>query len=111
MAYHVELTLRAAGDLDYLYQQIHVTESLAAARWYNGLEKAIYILERFPRRCPLAPEARKAQRPVRHLLYGTKPHVYRIIFRITERRKSVDILHIRHGARRAFRPSELAQPT
>lgn len=55
MAYRVEMTARATRDLDYLYQQIHGAESLAAARWYNGLEKAIYTLERFPRRCPVAP--------------------------------------------------------
>jgi hypothetical protein len=70
MAYHVELTVRAARDLDYLYQQIHVAESLAAARWYNGLERAVYTLERFPRRGPLALEAKKLKRPVRHLLYA-----------------------------------------
>ena len=48
MPYRVELTVRAARDLDYLYQQVHAAESLTAARWYNGLEKAIYTLERFP---------------------------------------------------------------
>jgi plasmid stabilization system protein ParE len=102
MAYHVELTVRAARDLDYLYQQVHASESLTAARWYNGLEKAIYTLERFPRRCPLAPEARKAQRPVRHLLYGTKPHVYRVLYEIDEPGKAVRVLTIRHGAMDEF---------
>ena len=62
MPYRVEFTARAARDLDYLYQQVHAAESLTAARWYNGLEKAIYTLERFPRRCPLAPEASVALR-------------------------------------------------
>ena len=69
MAYRVELTARAARDLECLHQQIHAAESPAAARWYNGLEEAIYTLERFPRRCPVAPEARKAKRTLRHLLY------------------------------------------
>ena len=102
MAYHVEVTVRAARDLDYLYQQIHATESLAAARWYNGLEEAIYTLERFPRRCPLAPEAKKIKRPVRHLLYGRKPNVYRVLYDIDGPRKAVRVLTIRHGAMDEF---------
>ena len=36
---------------------------------------------------------------LRHLLYGRKPHVYRVIYRIVERSGEVQILHIRHGAR------------
>src|SRR5439155_7515315 len=52
-AYAAELTLRAARDLDYLYRRINAAESMAAARWYNGLEKALYSLERFPRRTSL----------------------------------------------------------
>src|SRR5437773_1214673 len=55
-AYAVELTRRAARDLDYLYRRINAAESMAAARWYNGLEKALYSLERFP---PLSCRARK----------------------------------------------------
>jgi mRNA-degrading endonuclease RelE of RelBE toxin-antitoxin system len=34
------------------------------------------------------------------LLYGHKPHIYRIIYRVVERHKRVDVVHIRHGARR-----------
>src|SRR6266571_2376426 len=74
-AYAVELTLRAARDLDYLYRRINAAESMAAARWYNGLEKALYSLERFPRRCPVAPESKTTKRSLRHLLHGKKPHV------------------------------------
>lgn len=82
MAYLVELTLRAERDLDYLYQRIAAADAAAAASWFNGLEQAIYTLERFPRRCPVAPESKKAKHPLRHLLYGTKPDVYRIIYEI-----------------------------
>ena len=102
MAYHVELTVRAARDLDYLYQQINVAESLAAARWYNGLERAVYTLERFPRRGPLALEAKKLKRPVRHSHYGRKPNVYRVLYEIDEPLKAVRVLTIRHGAMDEF---------
>jgi prevent-host-death family protein len=69
---------------------------------YNGLEEAIYTLERFPRRCPVAPEARKAKRPMRHLLYGAKPHAYRVLYEIDEPNKAVHVLTIRHGAMDEF---------
>jgi toxin ParE1/3/4 len=107
MAYRVELTVRAHRDLDDLYCWIHAAESIAAARWYNGLEQAVYRLEELPRRCPLAPESRKTGRQLRNLLYGNKPNVYRVIYEIDEPRKVVWVLTIRHGAREEVRPDEL----
>jgi plasmid stabilization system protein ParE len=98
MAYLVELTDRASRDLDYLYQQINAAESVSAAHWYNGLENAIASLQRFPRRCPIAAESKKARRSLRHLLHGKKPSVYRVIYEIDEPHKVVRILTIRHGA-------------
>jgi hypothetical protein len=53
-----------------------------AARWYNGLEQAVYALASYPHRCPVAPEARWAQRKLQHLLYGKKPYVYRVIYEV-----------------------------
>jgi toxin ParE1/3/4 len=47
----------------------------------------------------------KAQ--LRHLLYGNKPHVYRVIFRVVEKQKRVDVLHIRHGARDKLKAPEV----
>lgn len=93
------MTHRASRDLEYLYQYIHAESSPAAARWYNGLERAIGSLERFPLRCPAAPEALRAKRALRHLLYGRKPHVYRVVYEIDDADKAVRILTIRHGAR------------
>jgi len=98
MAYLVELTLRAERDLEFLYQRISADDSAAAARWFNGLEKAIHTLERMPRRCPLASESKKAKRRLRHLLYGARRDVYRVIFEIDESRKAVRVLTIRHAA-------------
>jgi len=42
------------------------------------------------------------------LLYGNKPHSYRVIYRVLERQKRVEVLHIRHGARRRFEPSDVS---
>ena len=95
MTYRVELTNRAARDLEILYHEKNASDSLAAARWFNGLEAAVYTLEKFPHRCPIAPE----RKSLHHVLYGKKPHVYRVIFEIHEQRKLVRVLTIRHGAR------------
>jgi hypothetical protein len=37
------------------------------------------------------------------LLYGDKPQIYRAIYRVLEKQKQVEVLHIRHGARRRFK--------
>ena len=102
MAYLVELTRRAERDLTYLFEWISASDSVAATRWFNGREQAIYTLERFPRRCPVAPEGKRAKRQLRHLLYGSKPDVYRVIFEIDERRRKVQVLTIIHGAMERF---------
>lgn len=107
MAYRVELTHRAGRDLSHIYARINAAESSSAAQWFNGCEEAVYDLARLPRRCPLAPEGRRAKRPLRHLLYGNKPHIYRAIFEIDESSKIVNVLAIRHGAMDEARPDEL----
>jgi toxin ParE1/3/4 len=102
VAYQVELTLRAERDLEHLYDRILANDSASASRWFNGLEETIQTLERLPRRCPIAPESRKAKRRLRHLLYGAKRDVYRIIFEINESSKIVSVLTIRHTAMDEF---------
>lgn len=107
MTYLVEFAARAVRDLEILYLEKNAAESRAAARWYNGLEQAVYALALHPHRCPVAPEARRAKRKLRHLLYGKKPHVYRVLYEVDEARQVVWVLHIRHGARRKLKPSDL----
>ena len=107
MTYRVEFAARAVRDLEILYIEKNAAESDAAARWYNGLEQAVYALASYPYRCPVAPEARRAKRKLRHLLYGKKPHVYRVIYEIDELRQTVWVLTIRHGARRKLKTSDL----
>jgi toxin ParE1/3/4 len=108
MTYLVEFAARAVRDLEILYVEKNAAESLAAARWYNGLEQAVYALTAYPHRCPVAPEARRAKRKLRHLLYGKKPHVYRVIYEVDERRQTVWVLTVRHGARRRIKGSDVA---
>ena len=107
MTYRIEFAARAARDLEILYVEKNAAESRAAARWYNGLEEAVYALASYPDRCPVAPEARKTKRKLRHLLYGKKPHVYRVIYEVDERRQTVWVLTVRHGARRRLKTSDV----
>lgn len=103
MAYRVEITPRAERDLTLLYSDINAAQSFTARQWYYGLQDAIRTLRDLPNRCPTTPENRR----LRHLLYGRKPDVYRIIFRVASKARAVEVLHIRHGARRWFRSADL----
>lgn len=103
MAYLVDITARAERDLASLYDEIHAGDSEAALKWYKGLSEAVLSLEKLPNRCPQTSENPQ----LRHLLYGRKPHVYRVIYRVLEREKRVEVIHIRHGARRVFEAADL----
>ncbi len=103
MVYLVEITRRAERDFASLYEDIGTERSPAALRWYRGLKKAILSLEELPARCLPTPENPR----LRHLLYGRKPHVYRVIYRVIEKEKRVQVLHIRHGAMRRHKPYEV----
>ncbi|HKB99034.1 MAG TPA: type II toxin-antitoxin system RelE/ParE family toxin [Terriglobales bacterium] len=107
MTYLVEFTSRAVRDLEILYIEKNAAESYTAARWYNNLELAVYALALHPQRCPVAPETRSVKRKLRHLLYGKRPHVYRVIYEVDEKWRAVLVLAVRHGARRRLKASDL----
>jgi toxin ParE1/3/4 len=96
MTYRVELTARASRNLRRIFRHINAESSPQASAWFNALEAAILSLDQHPERSPVTPE----NRALRHLLFGKKPNVYRVIFAIDARARVVRVLHIRHGARR-----------
>ena len=75
--------------------------------WFEELIDCLYSLNRLPLRCPLAREAKKAQREIRCLLFGKRRNVYRILYEVDEPRKTVWVLHIRHSARKNMEPEEI----
>jgi mRNA-degrading endonuclease RelE of RelBE toxin-antitoxin system len=95
MAYRVDITARAERDLADIYGRIQAENSPQAAKWFNGVARAMYSLEHYPKRAPITPENRE----LRHLIYGKKPRVYRIIFKIDEKTSTVYVLHIRAPGR------------
>ena len=103
MAYLVSITSRAERDLIHLFVKINAEHSDAALRWYRDLKEAILSLEELPNRCPLIRGGKK----LRHVLYGQKPHIYRVIYRVLENQMRVEVLHIRHGARQKLKMSDL----
>ena len=94
MAFRVETTPQAEQDaeniLDWLMAQ-HAGETGLR------LEEAIASLANMPGRCSLAPESDSTPFEMRQLLYGHKPHIYRILFTIEG--DVVYVLRIRHGRR------------
>jgi hypothetical protein len=62
-----------------------------------GLRKAVEGLAIFPLGYPLSPENADFSFEVRQLLYGRKPHIYRVLF--TVEAETVYVLHLRHGRR------------
>jgi plasmid stabilization system protein ParE len=98
MQYRVALADAAKADADMLYTRIAAAAPLRGPLWFEELLQSIQSLSRMPRRCPLAPEALKANRHIRCLLFGKARDVYRILYEIDERNRTVIVLHIRHGA-------------
>jgi plasmid stabilization system protein ParE len=102
MTFRVEITAEAERELDSILSWL-ISEHAGDAgfHWFATLEEAVATLAKFPRRCPLAPESRLFSFEVRQLLHGKRPHVYRILFTITD--QTVYVLHVRHGRRQLVR--------
>ena len=83
-----------------IYEFIEAAVSEKAFAWFNELSQAIYSLERFAERGAAVPEKKK----LRQFVFGAKPGIYKIIYTFDKRKRVVNILHIRHGARRATSP-------
>lgn len=98
MAWRVDLTTRTDRDLTRLYGVIDAPNSPEARAWFAGLEQAILSLDQNPARNPTIAE----DATLRHLLYGRRRNVYRVIYAIDEPDKLVTVVHIRHGARDAL---------
>ena len=99
MPFRVEYSEEAKYDLDLILEWLLAREAgETGLRWFRNFKDAILSLAEFPRRCPQAPEAAEFPFEVRQMVYGRKPHHYRVLFTVDG--DAVIILHIRHGRRR-----------
>jgi len=90
--------------MEDLYDRVSAEDSAARVNWLNGLEEAISSLQRLPHRCPVAVESKIWGRTLRHLIYGAKHSLYRLIYEIDDVRQLVWIRTVRHGAMDEFIP-------
>jgi len=93
---------RALRDLGYIYREIEAENRATAHRWFNGLADAIQGLENQPLRGHVTSESEQH----RQLLYGRGRNAYRIIYQTVVRHRVVNVVHIRHGARKKFDPDQ-----
>lgn len=99
MAFRVKQTAEADRDLDQILDWLLAEEAgETGLRCFQKLHEAMSSLSEFSQRCPFAPENASVTFELRQLLFGKKPHVYRILFPIED--DVVYVLHIRHGRRR-----------
>lgn len=102
MRHKVELSQRAERDIEAAYAFLAEGSVGRATAWKLRLSEAIESLERFPTRHPLAPEAEEALVPVRQFIVGS----HRILYIVEQ--DTVQILTVRHGARRFLAAEEIA---
>jgi plasmid stabilization system protein ParE len=105
MAYKISLTALAEADAYSAFERLREVSPVRAEKWLWDLFAAIQTLEEMPTRCPLIDETEELGYVIRHLLYGKRPSIYRIIFDIQEKSEEgprVRVLRIWHGSRDAI---------
>jgi plasmid stabilization system protein ParE len=70
----------------------------------------IQTLEEMPLRCAVIPEVEELGFEARQLLFGRGRGVYRIIFRVLEGKRQVQILRVWHGSRHALTAEDVEHP-
>src|SRR5262245_26419473 len=105
MTYEVRLQPLAERDLEdaYLWAASHAPQT--ASQWLGRFREALASLGTNPERCGAAVEALKLKRPLRQLVFGRKPSVYRAVFMIDG--PIVRVVRIRRASRRSLRPQDL----
>ena len=97
--YEIVFAPTAYEDLECALKWLSENVPEKVAEWYAAIKSTIQTLSTFPERCPYAPEnGLWGDEVLRQLFFHDYPSKYRIIF--TVRRDSVQILNIRHGARK-----------
>jgi plasmid stabilization system protein ParE len=106
MKYKVSLTVRAEQDRDRAFDWYTANYSNSfAARWLDGVTRAMYSLARDQYRCSKAAETSRFPFELYELLYGRRRGKHRILFRVEQ--DVVLVLHIRHSARRDLTEDDL----
>lgn len=84
MKYRVIITPSAKADIFETNAWLLENYSNIAEKWLWETSQKITSLAKLPERCPVSPESEAFDVIVRQLIYGKKPHIYRILFSIQE---------------------------
>jgi len=90
--YTLRYTKKALNDLDEIIGRIAEDDDEAASRFGGSLLDHVDLLARFPRMGALI----RKRRSVRKLVHSP----ILIYYRISENKHLVEVIHLRHGARR-----------
>jgi plasmid stabilization system protein ParE len=94
--YRVEVMAEAATDLTRIFDYIEKDSPQNAASVLTSIFDAVDSLDHFPHRCKIHLSRRDPTRIIRSMVVA--PFI--IYYRIREKEKVVEVLTIRHGARR-----------
>lgn len=94
MKYRVLIQPSAKADLFEIHTWLLENVPDYADKWLWQINQAITSLANFPQRCPISSESNAFDLTIYQLLYGKKPHIYRILFMVEE--ETVSILRVRH---------------
>lgn len=98
MEFKVVWSGRAIADLEELCNYIATENPEAAYNTGQGILNHVGILSSFPYIGPSFPRGEKGN--IREIVF--RP--YRIFYEVNETARKVEILHVRHGARREQKP-------
>ncbi|MGI9054181.1 MAG: type II toxin-antitoxin system RelE/ParE family toxin [Pyrinomonadaceae bacterium] len=93
MQFEILITPSAKADIFEINTWLLENYPDTAEKWLYGISQAVTSLSKFPERCSVSPESDAFDVVVRQLIYGKKPHAYRILFSIQD--KKVFILRVR----------------
>ncbi|TVR07928.1 MAG: type II toxin-antitoxin system RelE/ParE family toxin [Phormidium sp. GEM2.Bin31] len=95
MVFQVRLARIAEREIETSYEWLNQRNPQQADRWFRGLMNKLATLQNPPHRCALAVENSSFPEEIRQLLYGKRPHIYRVLFII--RSETVYVVHVRHS--------------
>ena len=95
MAYRVLVMPSAHLDLEESFSFIEADSPERARRWLSGVWECIFSLADMPGRFAIIDEAEELGGVIRDVVY----HSHRVVYRVVETEKSVEILRVWHGAR------------
>lgn len=100
MQYQVIITPSAKADIFETNAWFLENYPDLAEKWLWEISQAITSLSKLPERCPVSPESEAFDVIVRQLIYGKKPHIYRILFSVQD--DKVYILRVRSTKQRSL---------